>query len=416
MSTIESYKSYFNSNLEINREIWATTLVCNSTSSCGGKPSSSGNNHAMIIVEGVKDSGEYFRKRVHLLGPASTDEKNPVAFRGSKCCMGMQRIGRVEIEDRTHRTTEHHTHKSQTWLRSAEKVQNLMRQAELERDKPSEFPRPFSILGNKSVLTSDLETFKITDPLVAAIADCNKEIFLKLYDRVKKCRDGVGIERLNERYFYPMNHLYRDDDGGYNIARHATWCVWDENRVHLPSLLEFFMLEDPPFCWRSRISGDRMCEIADLFKSTETSEDRERLIEEAPQQEKEFFVSVKKKFEDMLRWHQHGLTNTRTFLGWKGYGKRVNDLCAKIIFKYPELEERVTAFMHEFGESPISTCCQLLLTIFNSTDLCVLTPDSCFTWAREKLTLIDVEMPSMGIDSCVSLTKCYLTPIKRGCC
>lgn len=417
------HSSYFNPSIVITQQNWATTLICNSTRSRRQTPLS-GSSHAVIVIEGVKESGKYFRKIVHLTGPDSTNETNTTVFRGSCCSMGMQRIGEVKISDITDKPNVFHTHKSPTWLRSAEKVRDLLHRAELEKNRPFEFPRPFSIFGNRSIFSNDLETFKITDPLIAAIANCDKKLFLKLYDRVKKCRDGAepGITRLNENYFYPLEDEYPHycgpghPDGGYNIVTSVINNLWNDYVRPLTfGEKVIYEFERPPQ-WRSRISDNRVVEIMELFKEAQTSEERDRLIEHAPQLEKDFFTLAKERIERMLRLKKEELLDTGTILWWDGYGKRVNNLVTKIILKHSELEERVTNFKRAFNESPISSCCHLLLTIYNSTDLCILTPDSCFTWAREKLRLIDVEIEDTGMESCISPTKCYLTSVNSGCC
>jgi hypothetical protein len=51
----------------------------------------------------------------------------------------------------------------------------------------------------------------------------------------------------------------------------------------------------------------------------------------------------------------------------------------------------------------------ILKLIAEHANLIPLTPDSCFTWAREKLTIIDVEIPDVGIEFLISPTKRYLT-------
>jgi hypothetical protein len=106
--------------------------------------------------------------------------------------------------------------------------------------------------------------------------------------------------------------------------------LWNDYVRPLTFLEEVISELERPSQWRFCISGDRVCKIMDLFKAAQTSEERERLIEEAPQLEKKFFILAKGRVENSLKSHQEWLINTSAFLGWKGYGKRVNDVVVRI--------------------------------------------------------------------------------------
>lgn len=406
MGSSMPYASYFDDNVFINRDNWAVTMICNSESS-GQQVSFFGNNHAMLVVESIKKSGELFRQIIHLTGPASVQQPNEVMFLGSYCYVGMLRIGKVLLSSKNI-TNVSYTHKSETWLRSAEKVRIMRRDAKKERDHPSEFPRPFSIFGNRSVFTSHLETFKITDPLVNALANSDKKLFLRLYDRTQKCRDGLspGIERLKEPYFNPLidpyPYSYRSHgDGGYNIVQSVAWHVWDQGGINENQNLIDRVLLKQNFCWRSHISDKRFSEIADLFKKTISSEEREQLIQDAPENEKRFFITVRDRFEKSIKSYNDYI---------RGY---FNKAAQKILRKYPQLEDRVHNLQSYCEEDAISTCNQLLMTIYEHSDLCRMKPDSCFTWACEKLKLIDVEIANKGIEFIISPTKMYLSPVNK---
>jgi len=139
------------------------TMICNSTSSNKPATSSSGNNHAVLAVEGIKKTGEAFRQILHLIGPFSHKQPNEVIFKGGCCYAGMLRIGEVKTSNVKF---FRYTHKSETWIRSADKARAMRHVIKEERDNPAAFPRPFSIFGNRSLLTRDLKTFKITNPLL----------------------------------------------------------------------------------------------------------------------------------------------------------------------------------------------------------------------------------------------------------
>ncbi len=158
----------------------------------------SGSNHAELVIESIKKTGQLLRQRVHFIGPCSTKQPNAVVFEGSGCFVGKLRAGTVLITK--HKEVVDFTHKSQTWLRSAEKVRLLRRDAKKERDNPLEFLRPFSILGNRSIFTAYLDTYKIIDPLVSAIANCDFGLFrgfMRSQRRLEK-KPGVINFRANQ--------------------------------------------------------------------------------------------------------------------------------------------------------------------------------------------------------------------------
>lgn len=406
-----TYASYFNPDILITRDYWAITMICNSESS--GRPAiSSGGSHAMLVLEKVKKTGEFFRQVIHLVGPGAHKEpKNGVAFLGCPFYAIHNRVGDVLfLKDGKHIQDARYTHKSETWLRAADKVRVMRREAKLERDNPTIYPRPFSIFGDRSVLTKDLETFKITDPFIAAFAYCDKLLFLKFFDRVQKCRDGLspGIERLHERYFNPLedNDLYAcgdHADGGYNVAKVSTFAVWKSwQRVGnvVDNIGNWF---GPEFLGRERnlrlrnnISEERAVEIANLFAHSETPQNREKLIQSAPDHEKKFFVTVKARFEQQLKD-----LNAYILSDFKS-------VKLKIVSTYPALNERVQDFMNVCEKDALRACRQIMWLIHEHASLCRITPDSCFTWAREKLLLVDVELTDVGTERLLSPTKMYL--------
>jgi len=406
-----AFPSYFDPTVTVDRNNWAITMICNSERS-GKQVSSSGSNHAILAIEKVKKNGELYRQLLHLTGPSSTRAPNEVIFQGSYCYVGMLRVGEVKLSKR-HLTEVSYTHKSETWVRSAEKVRIIKKQAKQEKNNPSQYPRAFSIFGNKSFFTKDLETFKITDPLIAAFANCDKKLFLWLYDRAQKCRDGIppGIERLKDRYFNPLCDEYPycyegRGDGGYNIARREVWSVWDRGRTTENQGPIDWILGRENFCWRFHIRDKRFSEIAELFAKSESPQAREELIQNAPEKEKKFFIEIRDSLEERIKWH-------------KDYVREYFEKAAKkISSQYPQLKERVKSLLSDCEKDAFSACNKMLMTIYEHSDLCRLKPDSCFTWAREKLALADIKMEDKSIECFVSPTRMYLEPVKKGgaCC
>jgi hypothetical protein len=93
------------------------------------------------------------------------------------------------------------------------------------------------------------------------------------------------------------------------------------------------------------------------------------------------------------------------------FNSRIQKLAHKISRDYPKLTERVNELVSNFNKDPLKTYRDLLYTIYENTDLRPIKPDSCFTWAQEKLALIDVEMEKKWFESILSPTKCYIHPI-----
>jgi hypothetical protein len=240
MSLSLSFPSYFDASVLVDRDHSAVTMICDSNRA---------KNHALLAVEMIDENQSLTIHFVHLKGLFSHQNPNKGVFQGCCCSTGFRRMGIVEIRDMTGKTIDY-THKSSTWIRSAEKVQDLMRRAELERDNPSEFPRPFSIFGNKSILTSDLDTFKITNPLVAAIANCNKTLFKWLY---RTAKETIKKYPLDERYQHPNN---------IDNPNFIPWggILWGENGVDLIDAAIEELKNEYAFteCIPTRMTGEDM--------------------------------------------------------------------------------------------------------------------------------------------------------------
>ena len=383
-----SYPGYFNNKkpyapkIEFNEDKWAVTMICNSNSS-----SISFSNHAQLVIEGVKDEGKPFKKIIHLTGLTSKQEGVDVAFAGSRHCGGMKRIGKVKTHDVTDKEIDY-THKSKTWVRSSEKVAEMLSEVEKEEVTPEENPRPFYILGRQSKFAGKVDTFTITDPLTKLLSTNDDRLFKKIYERAQKCRDGTfpGIDRLDDPYFYPLQDDNRND-GGFDISKKTVSKVRDW------------------WIYKNQISNERSLEVINLFAETSTPEEREQLVINAVRTEKNFFNDVKNEIEKTLEKYNNYILYY--------FNKSLQKIVENNQKMEKELLEKINELKLNFEKNALQECRRLIKHIYEYTDLKSLSPDNCFTWSCEKLSKIGVKIPTNGLEKIVSATKLYLDPVKQ---
>lgn len=161
-------QSQMDNSKVLTRTQWAVTLII---------PDELLSHHAELFVEGNKD-GRYFASVIHLTGVALI--KNGCdASEG--CHYLFSDKGQVKVKELKSGTKWLCKLKSDTFIRSAEKVQKLIDEAKKEEDLYSnkEFtnPTPFHYLGANSVLARESVHYQITDPELREIYDTNRRQF-----------------------------------------------------------------------------------------------------------------------------------------------------------------------------------------------------------------------------------------------
>ena len=405
MAINTTYHSHFNDQIVISQDQWAVTMICNSRISILNITNRFlGNNHALLMIEGVTKANDVFVKKIHLMGEAEKKEKkendpNKVVFKGlSGGFSRMERLGRVLIEDRTGEPL-HHTHKSETWLRSSDQVQQMIDEAVREKDFPMKYPRPFSILGDKSILTVKLETFEIRDPFINMLANADKSRFEKLYKRVEACRDGDvgGIKRLKDRYFYPL----KDADPNYNGRGKGNGGISIVGKTF--SILWFRYIEKADLSlgngYSVTMNAPIRIHIQKLFEACKTPKEIDRAIHRFTRYE-----AVRVFLKRGNRWLSAEMAEMsyailKDFRRWS----------KKAIVMFPKMKNEIDAWMVDFEEDGLAACRHFMIRIYKKVTLNPpLEADSCFTWARKKLTIIDVNLEDVGIESVISATKLYI--------
>lgn len=114
----------------IDENIWCVTIFTKN----GG--------HAELIIEGVKD-GRKFSTRAHLTGTGSRSSDMVISHDG---------YGKVEITDLTGKAIQYKS-KSQTWVATRDKVQNILNEADHDMREPNR--TPFAVFGSNSYLVLD---------------------------------------------------------------------------------------------------------------------------------------------------------------------------------------------------------------------------------------------------------------------
>lgn len=138
--------SSVNPKTTITPDSWAVTLICDKK-----------NFHARLIFEGMttNDSNSYFFQVAELLGNKGL---NSCGW-GSWNALNPSNSGNVEISARKPRNKFKikYRKKSETWVRSRDKVEEVLRGITSEKTGGV----PFHICGNKSIFSKSAEIYEI---------------------------------------------------------------------------------------------------------------------------------------------------------------------------------------------------------------------------------------------------------------
>lgn len=170
---MSAVRSQLDPSITLSEDPWAVTMIKRAKG-----------NHAMLIIEGL-DKDNNFILMAHLSGLRSLATKD-VSDNGSKCLYSNK--GRADVIDITKKKIKYGA-KSETWLRSREKVELMLatvRKEKEEAEKEGENPTPFSIFGNKSIFTRDQKGYYINNPVIQALFDADSFAFDNVF-KISRC-------------------------------------------------------------------------------------------------------------------------------------------------------------------------------------------------------------------------------------
>lgn len=157
--------SQLDSSIALSDEQWAVTMIRKRR-----------NNHAMLIVEGTTNN-VVFKKMGHLTGALSW-VRGDCAQNGSKCLYSRQGI--VRTKDWSKIEIEYGS-KSETWTVSRDKAEKMWARIILEEQdytlNQGKIPQPFSILGNRSIFSSDYKSYEISNRELEGLLKDNPNMF-----------------------------------------------------------------------------------------------------------------------------------------------------------------------------------------------------------------------------------------------
>lgn len=157
-----TYPTYFDKTKTVDKDNWAVTMIASM-----GKDYF----HAQLLVETVKDSGEYYKMVIDLVGGGTQPArwKNIInRTEGSLCsASGFAKIGGVQIREgfaSYYKPIKHSGH-SKTWVVDADLVQLMIDKAREESEHPMQNPRLFKIVGNRSYFNAPTKVYVVEKPL-----------------------------------------------------------------------------------------------------------------------------------------------------------------------------------------------------------------------------------------------------------
>jgi len=208
------YYSQFNTKVPVTEDLWAVTMI---------KQQGIAKNHAMLIIEGVKNE-KLFTKKAHLTGVGSSNDKN-ISENGSKC--SYSRKGRVKTQKVI--GTYAHGAKTPTWQRFRDTVEKMLQKIKEEKKSYNslEIPNavPFNFFGNKSIIGGEYKYLEITHPELEELQN----------------KDPISFSSI---YKYSMNT-------GHRMMHRVTF-----GTLQLVTLPAFFI---PYFLYGRFVIGDQIC-------------------------------------------------------------------------------------------------------------------------------------------------------------
>lgn len=303
--------------------------------------------HAQIAIQKINEFGERENQVIEFGGPN--------IFRGT-CSADAPRtdglgfwgihsnIGRVIIRNFDAIKC---TRRTVTYLCDANLVQNMIQSAEEEKDYLGN-PKAFNICGCPSKLAPDVATHRIHSPFLKLLYHVEgHKTLMKIYDFAKKHEEDLDTEGMldNEKY----NPFSRNGINKFKIG---------EN--HQRGLIETidYGIE------KIKIAYSRMRAIHFLDKSRNILE-----IEEDKEVFKEQFLVSEEECQEIL---------------------------GKIAWYVENLET-----------NPHSAARRFMRSVLTNIEEIEMRPHNCFTWAREKLQMVGIDLPVTDKESFISNTWIY---------
>jgi hypothetical protein len=369
--------SFFDKNVHITKDQSATTLCC--AIGRGSRNSS----HAQIWIEQINENDELKRYFMHLRGPKFTEHTRDENFNGYSCKLGMSTQGVVEVRDDRHFENVKFSGKSETWLREANKVEQMVELARREQNDPHSIPKAFSIFGSKSVFSTKVGAYKTDDESVKFLINAHKSLFKTLFRAAHETANKLGAKALSDFNVVPVGGLlwgansYNIVDRAIKIAQIETEYFWEgsyDGEVTTNYL-----------SWESLLGKGSISSLASSLKMCKSIEEAQQCVKRIDLQGFERIV-LSRLLEQVEKVE-----------------KKVEKIYAKISKHLDFPKDLVKG-----NETFFSYYKKLVRRLYKNCEKTSLIPDNCFTWARDKLELIDVELGSKPSDKWCANTRKYL--------
>lgn len=220
-----SYPSYFDPSKMISEDQWAITLI----------------EHSDLVVEGINEEGDRFRKVFTFSTNYGIWHDKNWLVKGVHCYYNYVKAGGLQVRNLKVNEQIHFTSKSETWIEKREYVIHLLDQAKGVKPSPVipskvssesgnvfedlddenvngllehamfsfEISEPthlssFSLFCRKSLITQEVEFFKVQNKELQEIYEKNETLFFDLVDQ----SPNYDISQLRDDEFNPFTGDY----------------------------------------------------------------------------------------------------------------------------------------------------------------------------------------------------------------
>lgn len=346
--------SYLDPSVSLDENSWGVTMTRARRSF-----------HATIIVERIWNSNDKTVNMAvaHLVGPTLCKDIEVV----KDCYSGYGKMGIIEVKEKADPTRIRYSSKSKTYCVSREKVEVMWAQIKKEEANQNEHPVPFSIFGRESFITKNREYFEISHPELRELYQENPLKFSYLYDlyventSIKTGRWGnpwhvQDITRSSSLLYSPL-HYIEFAVAGAQKASEETERLYLKNQTHIKMVSFAFGVY-------------LICSFCSI-KLPLQLEEKGRLSS-IPSQA---FLGMMSKVYSLF---------------FKLFVNSSAPIAQWIIQKKAAQNKHHLELIEKFVKRKF------------------IDPDSCFTWAREKLQLLDIDMGVCKSDRLIAVTGLYI--------
>ena len=383
---IISYPSFFNENLTFGREKCAITLICPQEN----------DTHADLIIEKINKNEN---KKIYKLSFYNSGTS------GQTFCFS-QIAPEIKIIKSDSTNTILFSRSTNTWIIDADKAKTLIKIAKKELHDPIEYPTAFSFYGNKSIFSPYIEKIKISNSSdLKKLYQTHPSFYRELVDISNACinKHKVGMNIFRSVFFVPTM------EGGYFIDSESFDEIGGETDHYQTNSdsegNQYYSKVTVKEHLGSFVYGMKT-EIRNINNLEELKNYCEMIRIRFEKADKEMGgISISGTRYECIKFISSVIQNIHNRF------KDVN-LVVLRIFKNLKKSTFLENIISSCKSDYLMACKKLLIMVHDNSEIIRFKGHNCFTWAREKMRMVNVELGEKFSDKIIANPKWYTTENK----